>query len=58
MSLSPNKKLSLHEETNGEATEIDDVQLAPDAPMNRSLPLPNELCDVCNAFGNNQNLVK
>jgi hypothetical protein len=62
MSLSPNKKtsqllteLATTEEINGQTIEN---EAATSALLNRSLPLPNEICDVCNAVGSSQNLVK
>lgn len=67
MSLSPNKKtsqlitenLSNSDEINGQTIENEVApSAAPSSILNRSLPLPNEICDVCNSVGNSQNLVK
>lgn len=65
VSLSPNKKIPqlppmsapLNEELNGVQSNENDNQDS-DALLNRSLPLPNEICDVCNSVGTSQNLVK
>ena len=60
MSLSPNKKdtAQINTELSILPLENDTPAALPTALLNRSLPLPDEVCDVCNGVGVSQSFVK
>ena len=57
LSLSPSKSESLIIQPSASSVlESPDNQITTN--LNKSLPLPNQVCDVCNTEGSSQNLVK
>lgn len=61
MSLNPNKKDTAQINTELSILPLENdtpVAPPPTALLNRSLPLPDEVCDVCNGVGVSQSFVK
>lgn len=58
MSLSPNKKDTAQINTELSNQPLENETTASTALLQRSLPLPDEVCDVCNGVGVSQHFVK
>jgi hypothetical protein len=58
--ISPNKNDSAHvvSSVTSTPTTTESPHVSTQLTQNKSLPLPNEICDVCNTVGSSQNLVK
>lgn len=58
MSLSPNKKDTAQINTELSNQPLENETTASTALLQRSLPLPDEVCDVCHGIGVSQHFVK